>query len=70
MGLNCAGFVVLLVSMFLNMAFRPFDTNVEDYQKLVSGQEAKSDESSKPKSKPKPNEPIRAKAISESDDED
>lgn len=68
LGLNCAGFFVLLIAIFLNMAFRPFDTNVEDYQKLVSGQEAKSDESSKPK--PKPNEPIRAKAISESDDDE
>lgn len=67
MGLNCAGFFVLLISIFLNMAFRPFDTNVEDYQKLVSGSEAKSDDSS---AKPKKDEPVRAKAISESDDED
>lgn len=68
LGLNCAGFFVLLISIFLNMAFRPFDTNVEDYQKLVSGQEAKSDDSSN--AKPKSKEPVRAKAISESDDED
>lgn len=67
LGLNCAGFFVTLIGIFLNMAFRPFDTNVEDYQKLVAGQEAKSDDSSKAQGS---NKPVRAKVISESEDED
>ena len=34
LGLNCSGFVVLLVSIFLNMIVRPFDTKTKAYEEL------------------------------------